>query len=226
MASTNKTQNLELSQYIGTDKPTYLGDYNSDMAKIDFASGELGLAIQQVATNLNTTDGKIGTLTNLNTTNKDSLVVAVNEVNTKATSNTTNIGTLANLNTDNKTTLVNALNEVNDKTTETFSTTEFKTNKVDIDGKPIYCTIVVLGDNIVSGSYPITALNVDHFITFEGTGIRAGATHSYGINTIDYEDSTYSAFFRSELMDWSTIVVQASNHTYNKIRYIIEYTKP
>lgn len=35
MASTNKTTNYELSQYIGTDKPTYLGDYNSDMLKID-----------------------------------------------------------------------------------------------------------------------------------------------------------------------------------------------
>lgn len=35
MASTNKTQNYELSQYIGSDKPTYLGDYNADMLKID-----------------------------------------------------------------------------------------------------------------------------------------------------------------------------------------------
>lgn len=35
MSSTNKTANYKLSQYIGTDKPTYLGDYNSDMAKID-----------------------------------------------------------------------------------------------------------------------------------------------------------------------------------------------
>lgn len=35
MASTNKTTNYNLSQYVGTDKPTYLGDYNSDMEKID-----------------------------------------------------------------------------------------------------------------------------------------------------------------------------------------------
>lgn len=35
MSSTNKTENYNLSQYIGTDKPTYLGDYNSDMLKID-----------------------------------------------------------------------------------------------------------------------------------------------------------------------------------------------
>lgn len=36
-ASTNKTANYELSQYLGGDKPTYLGDYNSDMLKIDTA---------------------------------------------------------------------------------------------------------------------------------------------------------------------------------------------
>lgn len=35
MSSTNKTTYYNLSQYIGTDKPTYLGDYNSDMSKID-----------------------------------------------------------------------------------------------------------------------------------------------------------------------------------------------
>lgn len=35
MSSTNKTNYYELNQYIGTDKPTYLADYNSDMSKID-----------------------------------------------------------------------------------------------------------------------------------------------------------------------------------------------
>ena len=35
MASTTKTANLELSQFVGTDKPTWLTDYNGDMHKID-----------------------------------------------------------------------------------------------------------------------------------------------------------------------------------------------
>lgn len=35
MASTNKTTNLSLSQFIATDKPSWLSDYNADMAKID-----------------------------------------------------------------------------------------------------------------------------------------------------------------------------------------------
>lgn len=35
MASTDKTENYDLSQFVGTDRPTWLGDYNGDMAKID-----------------------------------------------------------------------------------------------------------------------------------------------------------------------------------------------
>ena len=35
MASTNKTENYDLSQFVGTDRPTWLGDYNDDMTKID-----------------------------------------------------------------------------------------------------------------------------------------------------------------------------------------------
>lgn len=37
MASTNQTTNYSLSQFIGTDKPAWLGDYNQDMSKIDTA---------------------------------------------------------------------------------------------------------------------------------------------------------------------------------------------
>ena len=35
MASTNKTANLKLSQYVNSDRPSYLQDYNEDMLKID-----------------------------------------------------------------------------------------------------------------------------------------------------------------------------------------------
>lgn len=113
MASTNHTTNYNLSQYVGSDKPTYLGDYNSDMSKID-------TQMKTNADNNTITDGKIGTLTNLTTTTQSNLVAAINEVdgncdtNAGAISTTnTNIGTLANLTTENKTSVVNAINEVN-----------------------------------------------------------------------------------------------------------------
>lgn len=53
MSSTNKTNYYDLSQYIGTDKPTYLGDYNSDMSKIDGAIH----GVQETATTANQTAG-------------------------------------------------------------------------------------------------------------------------------------------------------------------------
>lgn len=35
MTATNHTENYNLSQFVGTDRPTWLGDYNGDMTKID-----------------------------------------------------------------------------------------------------------------------------------------------------------------------------------------------
>lgn len=84
MASTNKTTNYELSQFLGSDKPAWLTDYNSDMSKID-------AGINTAQTTATGADGKadsantaIGTLANLTTTEKTNLVGAVNEVNTLA----------------------------------------------------------------------------------------------------------------------------------------------
>lgn len=53
MSSTNKTNYYKLSQYIAADKPTYLGDYNSDMSKIDAGIHE----VQETATTANQTAG-------------------------------------------------------------------------------------------------------------------------------------------------------------------------
>ena len=53
MSSTNKTTYYDLSQYIGTDKPTYLQDYNGDMSKIDKAIHD----VNGVATTANQSAG-------------------------------------------------------------------------------------------------------------------------------------------------------------------------
>ena len=112
MASTNHTQYYNLPQYIGTDKPTYLVDFNQAMASIDAGIhaakikadnnennittltgtvGGLSTTVGQHTTsigNINTDLGNIhyamGDITNLNTTDKSNLVSAVNEVNIKA----------------------------------------------------------------------------------------------------------------------------------------------
>lgn len=122
MASTNKTTNYDLSQYIGTDKPTYLTDYNQDMVKID-------TGIHSAKSQADTNSSAIGTLSNLNTETKTDLVSAMNEVvsdvatntgniatnTSNIATNTTHIGTLANLTTSAKADLVQASNEINAK---------------------------------------------------------------------------------------------------------------
>lgn len=119
MSSTNKTTYYELSQYIGADKPTYLGDYNADMGKID-----AGIHTAKNTADTNTTN--IGDLTSLTTEAKSTLVGAINEVDAHAdtnagdittlglsvSGNTTHIGDLTNLVTTNKSDLVSAVNEI------------------------------------------------------------------------------------------------------------------
>ena len=119
MSSTNKTTYYDLSQYTANDKPTYLGDYNSDMGKIDAGIREVAVSSGENTTN-------IGDLTNLTTESKSSLVGAINEIdshtdtntgdistlNIAVAGNTTHIGDLTNLKTTVKTDLVSAINEV------------------------------------------------------------------------------------------------------------------
>lgn len=84
MSSTNKTSNYDLSQFIGTDKPAWLTDYNQDMAKIDAGID----AAQDTATGAdgkaNTANNNIGDMSYLSTTAKNTIVAAINEVDSHA----------------------------------------------------------------------------------------------------------------------------------------------
>lgn len=84
MSATNSTTNYALSQFLGTDKPAWLSDYNADMGKID-AQMKLNADAATAATGASTANASaIGTLSNLTTTAKTSLVAAVNEVDSHA----------------------------------------------------------------------------------------------------------------------------------------------
>lgn len=60
MTATNHTKNYNLSQFVGTDRPTRLGDYNGDMTKIDAQMKANADAIEQATA---------GVLTSVNHTN-------------------------------------------------------------------------------------------------------------------------------------------------------------
>ena len=84
MSSTNKTTNYELSQFIGTDKPAWLADYNSDMGKIDAQLKLNADGVTSASGSASSANTAIGTLANLTTTDKTDLVHAINEVDSNA----------------------------------------------------------------------------------------------------------------------------------------------
>lgn len=54
MTATKHTANYNLSQFAGTDRPTWLGDYNGDMTKIDAQLKKNADAVASVAGGLKT----------------------------------------------------------------------------------------------------------------------------------------------------------------------------
>lgn len=103
MSSTNKTTNYELSQFLGTDKPAWLSDYNTDMSKID-AQMKLNADAATTANGGVTTNAtNIGTLANLTTDAKTSAVAAINEVDSHADSAGTTASSALSASTANAT---------------------------------------------------------------------------------------------------------------------------
>lgn len=86
MSSTNKTTYYELSQYVGSDKPTYLGDYNSDMLKIDTG---LHAAADAADTALTTANAANSAATSASTTASTALSTAQTASDTASQAQTT-----------------------------------------------------------------------------------------------------------------------------------------
>ena len=173
MSSTNSTSNYALSQFLGTDKPAWLSDYNSDMSKID-------TGIHNAQTTATGADGKadtnatsIGTLANLSTTEKTNLVGAVNEVNTAAgtaqntASNAQNTANTANGKADN------ALTQVANFNLTSFSNLTGTISNGVLDTYTFTCAKNSDGSLAkIYGSAYITGLTATTTITLSDTGLR------------------------------------------------------
>lgn len=186
-SSTNKTTYYDLSQYTGSDKPTYLGDYNSDMQKID-----AGIRAAQV--NASANEDNIGTLNDLTTTAKTNLVVAINEIDSHADTNagdistlgvsvagnTTHIGDMLDLETTDKSSLVNAINELK-AIINNFNLTSYTT----INQNDIVSNGGTLGDRTIKvaknsdgslakiyGVISLTAISGSNTITIHNSGLN------------------------------------------------------
>lgn len=123
MGHTNSTANLSLPQFIGTDKPTWLGDINGAMSAIDAYAGtndaavtaaasDASSAVTQAATAVNTANSANTTAGNASTAANNAVGVANNAVAIAGTVDG-KVGLLANLTTTDRTSIVNAINEVN-----------------------------------------------------------------------------------------------------------------
>ena len=187
MASTNKTTHYELSQYVGTDKPTYLTDYNNDMSAIDTGIYNAQSKADTAFANAGTADGKADTaITNAGLAQSD------------ATTALTRIGTMANLDTTEKTNLVGAINEVKETADEinkfnftTFTQYDKDNVNVSIVGGTITggtCTIAKNSDGTVIkvyGNLAISKTDQTARITIANTGILPDSEIS--INPIGLE---------------------------------------
>lgn len=121
MSSTNKTTNYELSQFVGSDKPAWLADYNQDMSKIDAGIHTAQSAATAADGKADANTGNIGDMTYLATTAKNTLVAAINEVDSdvQTAQNTANSAStaastanlnIAKFNLVNKSTLTPTIN--------------------------------------------------------------------------------------------------------------------
>lgn len=116
MGATNKTTYYELPQYVQSDKPSYLGDFNGAMNTIDSAIHTNAVNIGINETNITNTNTTIGDLTTLKTSVKTNIVNAINE-------NVDKIGDTSELTTIVKTSIVDAVNEIVDNFNLTDITT-------------------------------------------------------------------------------------------------------
>lgn len=117
MGSTNKTTNYELSQFLGSDKPAWLLDYNGDMQKIDTQMKANADAASAAQSKADTADGKADDLrtdlTTLNNQVNDPTGLAADVATLSGTMNTVTslIGNGEPTTTDK--TLIGAINELN-----------------------------------------------------------------------------------------------------------------
>ena len=206
MASTNKTTHYELSQYVGSDKPTYLTDYNNDMSAIDTGIYNAQTKADSGYSLANTADGKA-----------DTAITNAGYAQTDASTALTRIGTMANLTTTEKTSIVGAINEVDenvDTLNEKFNFTTFTTyGTSDVtnnsNGTLAECnlTLATNSDNSILKVYgqfvvdnatsngtitiPATRLRPDSEITVNAIGERYGYKTSIGIDEVYSSSATF-----------------------------------
>lgn len=184
MPSTNKTNPYELSLFIGSDIPSWLSDYNSDMSKINNAIQEAKIAADDAMSSAGSASSDVTALTNtvsglsesLNTTNQNvtkntsdianinSSVSSINQnvesLNGKVNVNTESIGNLTTQltnNTQSINTITPAFQNMGKWTISPLSLIEPFTGSLNMYYNTYLNLAIINGQVIVPDSYEVTA---------------------------------------------------------------------
>lgn len=142
----------------------------------------------------------------------------INEIKTVVNENDDNVGDLTTLKTTTQTSVVDSINELVDG--QVYSSTEVKTNKTWIDGKPIYRKVM----NITSGMS--TSFNVLHnianvdYLEITNANIFSSSTNNSPIYY--YSNTDYFRVFRN---GDNISIRYGSSVSPVRIVIILEYTK-
>ena len=211
-----------------SDLQTTVGDNSAglvkDVADLQTAVGDSSAGLVKDVDDLQTTVGDssaglVKDVSDLQTTVGDATAGLVKDV----ADNGTAIGDLTQLSTTVKTDLVSAINEVDGKT-DVYSTTEVKTNKVWIDGKPIYRQVLEINNpNTTWQIINLGLTNIDMIWKKDAT-IYVPSVSTY----LDefYKSSTdyLQVLLANNGANDIRLLVNSTNAT-NKLYLIVEYTK-
>ena len=205
MGATNHTTNYNLSQFVGTDKPAWLQDYNGDMTKIDAGINAAKLAADSadLAAGAAQSDATAANnaITNTITPAITSLQTAVGSQGGSINTITSLIGNGTPTTTDQ--TIIGAINEINAR--DKYNTIPITAASTSSD----FSTLI--GDSITKGKSPHIVANF----------IFSSGGNNYTVSNAIFEySSNYSTDYNFVLMYGGTmmqIAVKASETTFNSI---------
>ena len=239
-AHTNQTANYDLPQFVGTDKPTWLGDFNEAMSDIDAGMHKNATAISTMQTDVasatqaaskasqdvNTLSGTVttlsGTVTSVQTTANNASQTASSALNTANTANGK-----ADTNASNIATNTSDISELETKVSNAcdYSTTE-KVVGSWIDGKPIYRKVINFG------ALPnTTTKSINHNISNLGVVINIGGfisnTTDVDFYSIPLQYKGSDSNFNTECFVTATQVRMSANtdRSHYNAYVILDYTK-
>lgn len=146
MSSTNSTTNYGLSQFISTDCPAWLGDYNQDMAKIDTQMKNNATGVASATSSISTQTQQITALT----TSVGQATADASEALSKANTATSNVATLS--------TAVTGISNQVQTNSQGIATNTSDINTLKVDVEELQLELIPTQESSISGTGCITGL--------------------------------------------------------------------